>query len=153
MQESPQELPAFLKDLKNKSLKFFGIGSAPLLADFFCSNIIHYTLSWSLTLSGMIGFLAGTITAYFIYLFITFEERHLDFSWKSLYRFLKSSIFAAFIRVASLGILEWATSLYASVIFFASIILSGITRYILAHFYVFKKMDQESEIVRDTLAR
>jgi len=141
------------KDIKHKSLKFFGIGSAPLLADLFCSNIIHYTLGWSLTLSGMIGFLAGTVTAYFLYLFITFAERHLDFTWKSLYRFLKSSVLAAFIRIIALSTLEWITSLYGFVILLLSIALSSLTRYILAHFYVFKKIDQESEIIRDTLAR
>ncbi|HOO51997.1 MAG TPA: GtrA family protein [Alphaproteobacteria bacterium] len=142
-----------LSDLKEKTLKFFGVGSAPLLTDLLTSNLIHYLLDWSLTLSGLIGFLAGTVMAYFLYLYITFAERELDFSWKSLYRFLKSSLLAAIIRVASLSVLEWTTNWFGFVIFALSIALSGICRYCLAHFYVFKKMDEEPDNIRETLAR
>lgn len=131
--------------MNNKILKFLGLGSAAILTDFFTSNLLFYSLNWSVTLCGMLGFLAGTIVAYFIHLRVTFVARNLDFSWQALYRFLKSSLLAAIIRVLSLSLLEWFTNFYGFIVLLLSIGISSLTRYLLANFYVFKKLPQPPE--------
>lgn len=126
--------------MTRKILEFFGYGLAPLVTDFVTSNLFYYLLDWSVTLCGMIGFLAGTVVAYFIYLLVTFSERQLGFSWLSLYRYLKSSFLAAVIRAVTLSLLEWLTSWPGFVILLLSLGVSSLVRFLLAHFYVFRKI-------------
>ncbi len=115
-----------------------------MMTDFITATLLYYIFDWSVTLCGMLGFVTGTLTAYFIHLRVTFVERNLGFSWRALYRFLNSSILAAIIRVVSLALLEWLTSFYGFIILLLSISISSLTRYLLAHFYVFRKNPPDS---------
>lgn len=125
--------------MKEKALKFLGLGSAAILTDYILSNILYYTFDWSLTLCGMIGFAAGSLVAYFIHLNVTFATRNLSFTWKSLYRFFKTSIAAAILRVIALFVLDWFTTLYGFVTLLLSILISSAVRFLLSSFYVFRQ--------------
>lgn len=126
--------------MREKILKFFGYGSAAVVTDFAVSTIFYYLFSLPLVLCGMIGFLSGAMVAYFIYLKVTFAERFLSFSWFSLYRFVKASLLAAAVRVVALSLLDWFAGFYGFVTLFLSIAISSSMRFLLANFYVFRKI-------------
>ncbi|HNQ91537.1 MAG TPA: GtrA family protein [Alphaproteobacteria bacterium] len=126
--------------MREKILKFFGLGSAAIVTDFVVSTLLYYLFAWPLVVCGMVGFLAGAVVAYFIYLKVTFAERVLSFSWLGLYRFLKASFLAAIVRVVALSLLDWLSGFYGFVTLLLSICISSATRYLLARFYVFRKI-------------
>lgn len=141
-----------LVDLKNriktdaikllvKFASFAGFGVIPLLVDLAVSNAFFYTLGWSLTLCGMIGFLSNSLASYIIDLKTIFVLKNHSFSWITLWRYMKTSFLAALIRAGSLSFLAWATAWSGSVIFLLSIGIAGGVRTALSHFYVFRHPD------------
>lgn len=115
---------------------FFAFGG--LLLDITVSNILVYGAGFPLILAGLCGLLAAALAAYFTTLTITFREKGLVASWISFYKYLQTFFVGIGVRMLSLALLGWLTSLPSFLSFLLAIGLSmGVMR-LLSRFYVFR---------------
>ncbi|MBL8641689.1 MAG: GtrA family protein [Alphaproteobacteria bacterium] len=123
--------------LKSVSI-YIAVTFGALFMDFGVANLFVYVFNFPLVISGAFGLFAGTITNYFIHLHITFKDRLLSASWNGLWKYIKTCLIGAGIRVFILAILAIFSNM-ASIT--SLIIATGVSltiNYLLSRFYVFR---------------
>lgn len=119
-------------------LLYTALSFSGLITDFAISNILYYALDLHLTLAGFLGFLSGAIAVYFVNLQTTFKSRGFKAHWRTLFRWVRTSFWAAMLRIILLWIFSFFEILPAMMAFVMATALSSGFRTILGYLYVFR---------------